>query len=297
MVLSNSDVLRLFGKTVVLVSLISLIGCGQSAEDLVKDGIEAKISKSYARELVDPSVEIKAFENLGTEVKPEYSSRFVAKVKLREARYKKVNMLYVGEDEFTQVSRIYDEGDTLQAFGTSSSVLKAEELITNVVISSFDSEDIGHPLSDFHKPVVEGSEGYKIVTDEIKRLDDIRGVAVLELRKKMYGTWAGTYTCDGEENDFSLELVNIYDTGTESGMVFEARYVGAKDSDSPPSSFSLVGRLDLDGSFKLDPDKWINRIGNEYWAGFKGKYDKNTESVTGEITRTNNCSNFKLSRI
>lgn len=281
----------------VFFALINLAGCGQSEEDLIKNSVELDISQKYKRELINPSVEIKAFENSGTKVEPVYNSRFVATVKLRDPRYKKLQTITIsGTREFTLVKEIYSAGHETQAFGTSRSELRAEQLVTTAKINSFGDEDIGHLLAAFDSPVIEGSNEHKAVIDEIKRIDEARAEAVLTFRKKLVGKWGGTLVCDNKEYGFTLVLSSIYNIPGDSITILEARYDDVKTPGSQPESFELAGNLDLDGSFKLEPTKWITRA-NGYWAGFHGKYDESKELITGKVTKARNCSTFKISRI
>lgn len=290
------DTRKISGAT-IFFALLSLAGCGQSEEDLIKQGIELDISQKFQRELVDPAVEIKAFENSGTKVEPIYNSRFVATVKLRHPRYKNMQTITItGGGKFTLVKEVYAAGHKIQAFGTSRSELRAEQLVTTAKISSFGEEDVGNLLEDFDRPVIEGSNEHKAVIDEIKRIDKVRADAVLGFRKKLVGKWGGTLACDNKEYGFTLVLASIYNIPGDSITILEARYEDVETPGSQPESFELAGNLDLDGSFKLEPTKWITRA-NGYWAGFHGKYDESKEIITGKVTKARNCSTFKISRI
>lgn len=297
MIINGLSAIKTISIMTLLFSLINLTGCGQPEETLVKEGIELELAQKYKRELIEPTVEIKAFENSGTKIEPKYKSRFVATVKLREPRYKKIETITApGLRDFTLVQQIFAAGDKMQAFGTSTSELKSEKLVTNVNVSSFGAEDLGYLLESFDNPIIEGSNEYKVVMDEIKRIGDLRAKAVLDFRKKLIGNWGGNTFCDNKEYGFTLAFVGIYTTGDNSHTILEARYTDAKTPNSEPESFDLSGTLELDGSFKLDPTKWISRVNNGYWAGFHGKYDKDTETISGKVTKTRNCSTFKLSR-
>jgi hypothetical protein len=289
--------MKITGALAIIVSLVILAGCGQSDESIIKEGIELDISKKYRSELISSVVEIKAFENSGTKIEPKYKTRFVAVVKLREPRYKKIETITVpGSSEFTLVQQVYAAGDEIEAFGTSLSELKAEQLITTANVSSFGSEDLGHLLDAFDKAIIKDSDEHDVVMREIKRTEKVRAEAVLSFRKKLVGKWGGTLACDNKEYGFTLMLSNITNIPGDSIAILEARYEDVETPGSQAESFELAGNLDLDGNFKLEPTKWITHA-NGSWAGFHGKYDESKEVITGKITKARNCSTFKASRI
>lgn len=279
-----------------LSQLIILSGCGKSVETTIRDSIELEIYKKLNSEITGSKVEIKALENSGTEVAPNYKSRFVATVKLSKPRYKQIDIIKVpGGGSFNLIEQIYSVGDKIEAFGTSSSKIAAEKLVTRISIDSFGS-DVGDLYEDFGSPLIKGSKEHKEITEEIERAEDAMGEAVMNFRKTLIGAWNGSYICRNEEYKFTLELTNIYMVRSatlngDSKIVLEARHKEMINTES----FELSGTLGVDGSFELNPTKWINRIDGNL-NGYLGKYEEGTDKIAGDMTHARGCTTFIASR-
>lgn len=60
-------------------------------------------------------------------------------------------------------------------------------------------------------------------------------------------------------------------------------------------SFELSGTLGVDGSFELNPTKWINHIDGNL-NGYLGKYEEGTNKIAGDMTHARGCTTFMASR-
>ncbi len=160
---------RTFKKLIhvaLLSQLIILSGCEKSVEDTVKESIELEIYKKFNREITGSKVELKAFENSGTEVEPNYNSRFVAEFELREPRYKQVEIIKIpGKGSFNLIEQVHSAGDSIEAFGTSTSKIASEKIVTRMSINSFGS-DVGDLFQTFGNPVLKGSKQHEEILKE-----------------------------------------------------------------------------------------------------------------------------------
>ncbi len=120
------------------------------------------------------------------------------------------------------------------------------------------------------------------------------GEAVLSFRKKLIGDWKGSYICDNEEFKFTLTLANIYMVRSADGdseIVLEARHKEMINAES----FELSGTLGVDGSFELNPTRWINHIDGKL-NGYLGKYEDGKNKIAGDMTHARGCTTFMVSR-
>lgn len=294
-------IIKSIGYLAALSLMISLYGCGASEEDQVIEGIKKEVSNKFSMFLVDPDVEIKAFESNGSSVAPEYKARFVVTMKFFEPMYERVSTMSSDGHEWTVVRQKHPKGGDFKLFGSSTSRLKNEEIVTSLDNLERGDEEAGWKLSSFSGGVVEGSDEHKSIIERVKKLEELKAGKINEMRDKLVGNWTGTYTCselvssyEQKHTDYKFSL-NITSVVSDSDG-FATMIAEFADVQEPlPHSYVLKGALTEAGSFDTKPAGWINRVGTQEWAGFKGGIDKGSEKITGDV-KYHNCSSFQLRR-
>ena len=68
-----------------------------------------------------------------------------------------------------------------------------------------------------------------------------------------------------------------------------------QNSNPKSGSFLLTGQFFADGSFKLKPNKWLNRPIGYSMVGMEGSLNFARKELVGTIT-TKGCSSFRLQK-
>ncbi|TXH06790.1 MAG: hypothetical protein E6R09_00930 [Rhodocyclaceae bacterium] len=289
---------KIFHLTAILLAA-SLYGCGPSVEDEVSKGIERDLTNRFRGFLVDPKVEITAFESNDSSVAPEYKSRFVAVMHFSEPTYEKTSSIKVGDDEWTILREKNPEGGSFKIYGNSTSSLRNEVIVTELSNLNSGDQVSGVRISDVPYGVVEGSESHKAITEEVQRLEELKQNKLAEIRKKLVGRWVGTYTCytristrEEAEYNFSLNIQSV--SSDPNGYAFMV--AGFADEQEPKAlEFVLEGTLSEDGSFDINPTRWTHRVDDQGWTGFEGNLDEGSGELTGKV-KDRMCKDFKLKR-
>ncbi|WP_415754270.1 hypothetical protein [Pseudomonas leptonychotis] len=293
--------IRKIGYLVVGLLVASLYGCGASVEDQVSESVEKELSNKFRGFLVDPKVEVTAFESNGSSVSPEYKARFVATTKFFEPTYEKSSTVRIGGDEWVILREKYPKGGEFKLFGNSTSTLRNEELVT--VLSGINGGDQvpGVRFSEVPYGVVEGSDAHKVIVAEVKKIEEVKQKEIAEMRDKFLGQWTGTYTCvdfDGMyktkdvHSEFGLRIY-VVSNDPQGFAVIAADFA---DAQKPRAhEYVLEGKVNKEGFFDIKPVTWLNRVGTQGWAGFTGRVDEKSGELIGDV-KFNNCRGFKLKR-
>lgn len=151
-------------------ALFALTGCGSSSEPS-----SGELEKKLALE-IKPYVEIASLEkliseNTGTKVEPVVTTRFKAKLRLREDTYESAG--YVGGAAVLKV--LYKKGAEFEFYGIARSTRKGENWQT-----SFRTEtampNVGQPQGSFAergKVVIKGSPGEASLLEDVKKQQEL----------------------------------------------------------------------------------------------------------------------------
>jgi len=109
--------------------------------------------------------------------------------------------------------------------------------------------------------------------------------------KAFSGRWIGTYICGQGITGLTL---NIATTSSKMKALFNF-YPIPQNHNSKSGSYTLTGQFFTDGSFRLKPNRWINRPSGYIMVGMEGKINLERNELVGVITY-GNCSNFRLQK-
>lgn len=288
-------ILRRIAIALSMIMLCLSAGCSPSEKGRIEDKIMEVLSEHYVGRFNISDVEIKAFENVGTSVDPEYKSRFVISLEVPEATYERVGVIVVGDISYDVVRMVLTKGSSLpDAFGKSTTTLRNEELLTQFDSLEINSKNIGELLGFFSNPVVEDSDEHEDALASLKKWKQDSPARLKRLADKFNGEWTGFYICRGEPNGFVLKTT--VNKASSSKIEISAVYedIVVPGSGGVAESFSLIGSVSDDGYFSVKPKDWINHNGGNM-AGFSGQINSDLNEVSGKLTEVGPlCTSFNM---
>jgi len=142
----------------IVVFLVGIFfsGCSSSNEPGEAD-IKNALLKHSAKGMSISDIEIKANENVGSEVEPRFKTRFVLKLEVTMPLFERVERIRYNNHNIDVVREVVSKGDEFEFFGLAGSTLHNEAWKTRIVSMDSDTSPEGRLLSSFDHYVVEGS--------------------------------------------------------------------------------------------------------------------------------------------
>jgi hypothetical protein len=247
------------------------------------------------------SIDIKVMEEVGSKVDPKYEMRFVGKIKLLKSTYEKIGHID-GNVDSDVLRELIKKGTTFELFGKATSILRKEQWVTKINKMEFSIENFGQIIGKFSRPVIEDSPEHKEAiarySEWVKAKESALAKAKKEEAEKVEkyakvfsGKWKGSYICGQGSSGLTLEITPA---STSLGAVFNF-YPIPQNTKAKSGSFSLIGQFTMDGSFKLKPNRWIERPAGYRMVGMAGNINIEKKVLVGSITERG-CSNFQLQK-
>ena len=265
-----------------LIALLAVAACSG------EDGPGEKEIKNQFAALVPAhfevsSFDVKASENAGTEVEPEWKSRFTSELELKVPTYN-VDRVLTGVEGVPGglvpfLRQVAKEGEKRTVYGTATSRLAAEKWETKWQIEENSTLDVGKALEEFgpHAIISGSAEEKKFLQAQEQKKD--QAVASL-VGKRLSGTlvqhWVEypahilieNYSL--EDNSFAGRLETPRGIKSIRGTATPDRVLTFRDTDwveernTPIPFFGLEYALKLDQSSQSLSGKWKHEDG---WSG------------------------------
>ena len=310
-------------QLLLLTLTVAILTIGCSSKDnrpTEKDISQALIDRIGQYEIVK-DLEIVATEDVGSEVRPEFDSKFKGTLEVKESLYKEVDYIL----KTPVLKKLIDGGTEIKMEGVANSRLKMDKWIVTFLnhITRSRKEVPGYPIRKKKKEgyVIQGTDKEKALYAKKEKLEEElyqKKLRIIEKERKRYlaeakakelakqkmlaaikkredaflGVWKGTYECDNIPTGLTLTISRAY-KGFKAIFNY---YPTVEPLDAFNGSFYLHGKLSKDGSFDFKPTEWINRPKGHYrMIGLYGKHNEAKDALSGGI-KHRGCGSLSLVR-
>lgn len=267
-------------RLVAVLACVSVVlsGCSMFDKKPSEDDIKKVIAENLPGFMEVFDIEIQAMENMGTKVEPKYHSRYVAKIKLLNPTYEKVDFIG-GNVESDVVRLVLEQNTTFDAFGKAISVLDKEKWNTRVTDFEFAVENRGKLLGKYNRAVIEGSKEHETAKQKLKEWEEAKAEKMKRIAEGITGKWVGTYICGQGRTGLNLTISSSLNT---LDAVF-AFYPTKEKPQVEKGSFSLLGEVYENGTFKLKSHAWIDRPKGYGMVDVSGNINSDFTELVGKI--------------
>lgn len=319
--------------SLVAASLLILSSCSFFEDVPGEKEILPSIAAVVPGILSVDKVELKAQQNVGSDTRPEYESRFIASASLGEDLFVRVGSI----DTRDVVAKSHSKGEVINIYGFSKSVKAQEQWKTTVELESITMSPNDRPLGTYRLPIIQGSpeeaeaqenflkkqeaeklaqqqrleaeradqikkqeaelERQRIQNEEAARAAERERVAKEAERKniidQLAGKWTGTYVCGQGQTGLK---VTIKDWVSEKEMSGEFHFypLDATNKRAAEGKFEIfVSYNPSSKNIVARPGPWIEKPSGFFTVGFRGNVKGG--DIVGVID-SSGCGSMKVTR-